>query len=147
MPPDGNGRPVQDVDAPLGEIVNRMSLNASALVREEIELAKAEVAEKVMKLVKGAVVGIAAGVFAIFGLIYLLHGFAWLAWFFLPVSPDKIFWGFFLVAGVLFLLGGLAGVVAARAFKAGSPPVPEMAIDEARLIKETVQAHDRRPDA
>ena len=30
---------MRDVEAPLGEIVNRISLNASALVREEIELA------------------------------------------------------------------------------------------------------------
>ena len=36
-----------DVDAPLGDIVNRISLNASALVREEIELAKAEMELKV----------------------------------------------------------------------------------------------------
>ena len=38
----------------------------------------------------------------------------------------------------LGLLAGLAGYVAARAFKAGSPPAPKMAIEEARLIRETV---------
>jgi hypothetical protein len=36
LPPDGYGNGVRDVDAPIGEIVNRISLNASALVREEL---------------------------------------------------------------------------------------------------------------
>jgi len=111
---------------------------AQLLVREEIELAKLEVTQKVTKLVKGAVVAIVAGVFAIFGLNLLLHGFSWLAFYALPVSDFQIYWGFFLVAGVLFLLGGLAGFLAARFLKGGSPPTPEMAIEEGKKIKETV---------
>ena len=41
---------------------------------------------------------------------------------------------------MLFLVGALAGYIAARAFKSGAPPVPEMAIDEAKRIRETVQS-------
>ncbi|MBA3329177.1 MAG: phage holin family protein [Solirubrobacterales bacterium] len=123
----------------LSQAVQEISERASLLVREEIELAKAEVTEKVTKLVKGIVVGAAAGIFAITGLLFLLHGFAWLAWFALPVSNSAIFWGFFIVAGVLFLVGGVAGFLAARFLKAGKSPKPEMAIDEAQRIKETVQ--------
>jgi hypothetical protein len=41
---------------------------------------------------------------------------------------------------VLFLLGAIAGLIAARAFKRGAPPTPEMAIDEAKRIRETVQS-------
>jgi uncharacterized membrane protein YqjE len=107
------------------------------LVREEIELAKAELTEKISKLVKGALVGIAAGVFVVIGLLFLLHGLAWLAWFEL-FPNDQFFWGFFVVAGALFLLGALAGLLAARAFRSGAPPTPEMAIDEAKLIRHTV---------
>ena len=44
------------------------------------------------------------------------------------------------MAAVLLLLGALAGYIAARAFKSGAPPTPQMAIDEAKLIKETVQS-------
>lgn len=110
----------------------------SALVREEIELAKAEVAEKVTKLLKGVVVGVSAGIFVITGLLFLLHGLAWLAWFALPVGNSAFFWGFFVVAGLLFVLGGIAGFLAARFLKASSPPVPEMAIDEAQKIKRTL---------
>ncbi|HZO35410.1 MAG TPA: phage holin family protein [Solirubrobacteraceae bacterium] len=122
--------------AGIADAINQISERASNLVREEIELAKAEVTDKLTKLVKGAVVGGAAAIFAIFGLVLLLEGFAWLAWFALPVDNSKIFWGFFLVAGVLFILGGLAGFLAAKLLKSGAPPVPAMAINEAKKTKQ-----------
>ncbi len=123
----------------IADAIQEVSDRASMLVREEIELAKAEVTTKVTKLLKGAVVGIAAGIFVVFALIYLLNGFAWLTWY--ELFPDQqYFWGFFVVAAVLLLLGALAGYIAARAFKSASPPTPQLAIDEAKLIKETVQS-------
>jgi uncharacterized membrane protein YqjE len=121
----------------LAQTVQEISERVSTLVHEEIELAKAEVTEKVTKLLKGIVVGVAAGIFVVTGLLFFLHGLAWLAWFALPVGNQSFFWGFFFVAGLLFILGGLAGYLAARFFKAGQPPVPEMAIDEAHKIKRT----------
>jgi uncharacterized membrane protein YqjE len=123
----------------IAQAIQEVSDRATLLVREEIELAKAEVTEKVTKLIKGALVGIAAGIFVVFALIYLLHGFAWLTWY--ELFPDQqYFWGFFVVAAVLLLLGALAGYIAARAFKSGAPPTPQLAIDEAKRIKETVQS-------
>jgi H+/Cl- antiporter ClcA len=93
--------------------------------------------EKVSKLVKGAVVGAVAGIFAVFGLIYLLHALAWGIWDL--IGGARNFWlGFLIVAVVLFVVGGLAAFVAFRAIKRGSPPTPVMAIEEGRLIKETV---------
>jgi hypothetical protein len=132
-PQDGNA-------ANIAESIQEVSERAQLLVREEIELAKAEMTAKAIKLGKGAAIGAAAGVFALFGLFLLLDGFAWLAWYALPVSNTAFFWGFFLVAGILFLLGALAGYIASRAFKAGAPPTPDMAIDEAKRIRETVQS-------
>jgi uncharacterized membrane protein YqjE len=121
----------------LGQAIQDVSEKMSLLVREEIELAKTEVTEKVMKLLKGAVVGIVAGIFAVFGLIYLGHAVAWLIWDVIGGTRD--FWlGFIIVAVILFLLGGIAGFLAARFFKRGAPPAPQMAIEEAKLIKETV---------
>ncbi len=121
----------------LAEAIQDVSEKASLLIREEIELAKAEVTEKVTKLIKGAVVGIVAGIFAVAGLIYLLHAVAWLVWELFDVTRD--FWiGFAIIALVLFLLGTVAGFVAARFVKKGAPPTPAMAIEEAQLIKETV---------
>jgi hypothetical protein len=122
------------------DIAERVSL----LVREEIELAKAEVTAKVTKLLKGIVIGIAAGIFAITGLLFFLHGLAWLAWFALPVGNSAFFWGFFVVAGLLFVLGGVAGFLAAKFLRESSPPVPEMAIDEAGKIKRTLMLFRRK---
>ena len=122
----------------IAQAIQEVSDRAQLLVREEIELAKAEVSAKVSKLIKGAVVGIGAGIFLIFGLFLLLDGFAWLAYWAIPFPDGQFFWGFFVVAAVLFLLGALAGLIAARALKRGAPPTPEMAIDEAKRIRETV---------
>jgi uncharacterized membrane protein YqjE len=124
----------------IGQAIQEVSERAQILVREEIELAKAEVTEKVSVLIRGAVVGIVAGIFAVIGLLFLLHGLAWLVWFVLFSGSSNYFWGFFIVAGVLFLLGALAGFLATRAFKKGSPPTPQLAIDEAKRIRETVQS-------
>ena len=43
-----------------------------------------------------------------------------------------------IVAVLLFVFGALAGFIAARLFKRGAPPTPQMAIEEGKLIKETV---------
>lgn len=124
----------------IAEAVNEISERASLLVREEIELAKAEVSQKISSLVKAAVVGGAAAVFAIFGVVLLFHGFAWLAYWVMPVEDGAIFWGFFVVAAILFVLGGLAGLIAARLMKKGSPPTPQMAIDEAKKTREELSS-------
>ncbi|MBW3652813.1 MAG: phage holin family protein [Actinobacteria bacterium] len=126
--------PTQDLAQTVQDISERVTL----LVHEEIELAKAEVTGKVTKLLRGIVIGLAAGIFVVIGLLFLLHGMAWLAWYALPVGDDSIFWGFFFVSGLLFLLGGIAGYLAAKFFKDSTPPVPEMAIDEAGKIRKTL---------
>ena len=134
MAAEPSGNPQQIVAA-----IEEVSARAQAIVREEIELAKTEVQIKVQRLIKGAVVATVAGVFAVGALILILHGFAWLAWWALPVSSSQFFWGFFLVALILLLLGALAGFLAARLFKAGAPPKPDMAIEEAQRVRATIQ--------
>ena len=122
----------------LADAVTQVSERASLLVREEIELAKAEMAVKARKLATGVVVGIVAGVFFINGLTFLLHGAAWGVY---RVVGGTAYWaGFLIVAGALFLLGVLAGGLAYRALRKGTPPAPTMAIDEAKKIRDTVTA-------
>jgi hypothetical protein len=82
-------------------------------------------------------VGAAAGVFVLAALLLILHGLSWLAWYLL-FPAEQFFWGFFLVAAVFLVLAAIAGLIAYRAVKAGSPPTPQLAIDEAKLIRETV---------
>ena len=64
-------------DKSLGDVVTEVTEKASLLVREEIELAKTEVSEKVTKLGKGAGALAAAGVLAVFALIFFFHALAW----------------------------------------------------------------------
>ncbi len=109
-------------------------------MREEIELAKAEMTDKVTKLAKGAVVGIVAGIFAVFALIYLIHSLSWGVFALVSDDINFVWVGYLIAGGLLLLIGGLAGFLASRFFKGGVPPTPQMAIEEGRLIKETIEA-------
>jgi len=132
--------PDENTTSDLGRAVQEVSERASLLVREEIELAKAEMTEKITKLIKGAVVGIVGGIFAVFALIYLVHSLSW--GIFALVSDDINFvWvGYLIAGGILLLIGGLAGFLATRFVKGGTPPKPAMAIEEAQLIKQTIES-------
>jgi hypothetical protein len=125
----------QQIASAIEEITQR----AQVIVREEIELAKTEVQIKVQRLVKGAVIGAAAATFVIGALTLILHGFAWLAWWALPVGNQEFFFGFFFVALLLLIFGAIAGWLAARLFKSGAPPTPDMAIEEAQRVRATIQ--------
>jgi hypothetical protein len=128
----------------LGKAIQEVTEKSSLLVREEIALAKAELSEKISGLVKGAAVGAAAGIFIVAGLIYFLH---FLALLIAELLGDNYWLGYLIVAGVLFLVGGIAGFLAARFFKKGTPPTPQMAIEEAQLIKATLTApHPATPE-
>jgi hypothetical protein len=135
----GNGMPPDDASKSLGDIVADVSEKASQLVREEIELAKAEVTDKVSKLTRGAAVGAAAGVFLVFGITMFFHALA----FFLNdvFNWESDIWpGYLMVTLGLFLLAILAGLLAMRLFKKGSPPTPDMAIEEAKRTRAELEA-------
>ena len=135
IPPPGPPPPPEQ--RTLADLVVDVSESASTLVREEIELAKAEISEKVSKILRGSAVGVAAGTFAFLALILILHGIAWLLGE--ELFDGNIWAGYFVTAGIFLLIAALAGFIAFRALKAGSPPVPEQAIEEAKLTKEMLE--------
>lgn len=136
VPPPGPPAP-EDRDKSVAELVIDVSERASILVREEIELAKAEISEKVGKLLRGSVVGLAAGVFAFLALILAMHGFAWLL---NDLFFDGETWpGFFIEAALFLLVAAAAGLFAYRSVQAGAPPVPEQAIAEAKRTREMLE--------
>jgi hypothetical protein len=127
----------EEIPESIAAAITEISERATLLIRDEIELARAEISAKLFKLVTGAVVGFAAGIFIVVALLFVLIGLAWLAWYELfPLG--QYFWGFFVVAGALLLFALLAGFLAAKLVRRGSPPSPKMAIDEARKIREAV---------
>jgi len=126
----------------LGEAVTDVTDKATLLIREEIELAKTEISEKVTSLAKGAGVAAAAGVFAVFALIYLLHA---LAWFFVDLLDTDLIWlGYLIVFGILIVLTAIAGFIGLRWIKRGSPPTPDMAIEEAKRTRAALGDGDGR---
>ncbi len=130
----------KQLDAPgtgagIGPAVQEITQKAQLLVREEIELARVEITQKATSLAKGAAVGAAAGIFAAVGLLFLLHGLAWLI---ADILGTDAWVGFFIVAGLLLVLAAVAGLLASRFLKRGTPPTPELAIDEAQRIRKTI---------
>ena len=128
--------PPETAEKSLGEIVGEVSQNASLLVREEIELAKAEVSTKVIRIGKGVAAFGVAGFIALLGLIFVFETLAWGLQDWLNV---RIWVGFGIVTLGLFLLAGLAAFLGARFVKRGSPPVPAMAIEEAKKTRESLE--------
>lgn len=141
VPPATPPRPEQ---RSVGELVFDVSERTSILIREEIELAKAEVSEKVAKIARGSAVGIAAGTFAFLALILIMHGIAW-------VLNEEVFdgktWpGFFVEAALFLLVAAAAGFFAYKSVKAGAPPVPAQAIEEAKLTKEMFEKDEQEKE-
>lgn len=121
-------------DKSLGDVVTEVTEKASLLVREEIELAKTEISEKVTKLGKGAAALAAAGVLAVFSLIFFFHALAW----FLndAFNWTNVWQGYLMTFGLIIVVGGLAGFLGYRWLKGGSPPTPDLAIEEAKRTRD-----------
>jgi hypothetical protein len=140
--PDSTATPPKEPeDKSVGELVFDVSEKASTLIREEIELAKAEVTEKVGKILRGSAVGAAAGAFAFLALILIMEGFAWLLNE--EVFDGKTWPGFFVEAAVFLLVAAGAGFFAYRSLQSGAPPIPEQAIEEAKLTKSMLEGKEK----
>jgi len=128
--------PPRNADKQLGEIVADVTAKANLLVKEEIELAKAEISQKAKRLGIGAGLIAVAGVFMVFFLIFFLHflaiGFS--DWF------DLRLWvGYAMVCVLLLVFAVILALIARRSFKKGSPPTPQMAIEEAKKTRAAIE--------
>jgi uncharacterized small protein (DUF1192 family) len=117
----------------LATAVTEVSERVSTLMREEIELAKAEVTAKAKSLGRGAA-AVALG--AVFGVFAIVFGLLTLAWG-LNSALSSIWLGFAIVFVLLILLAVAAFLFAWRKLQVGAP-TPDMAIEEAKAIRETV---------
>jgi hypothetical protein len=118
--------------------VTEVSDRISTLVREEIELAKAEVGRKAISLARGTVSVFAGAMFGVFAVLFLLLTIAWVLDAILIPGAGDIWEGFAIVTAGLAVLSALSFIFAQRFFKRGGPPTPTMAIEEAKQIRETV---------
>jgi uncharacterized small protein (DUF1192 family) len=130
--PAENGQPENIATA-----VTEVSERVTTLVREEIELAQAEITQKLRTIARGAIAVAAGAIFGVFGLVVLLEAVAWGLNTALVSGTGDLWIGFAIVTGVLFVFAMTAFVFAWRKLRVGAP-TPDMAIDEAKRIRETV---------
>ena len=113
---------------PVSDAARNVAEHASSVAKLELELAAIELKKKVTSFAVGIGLGVGA---ALLGFFMLAFGLATIA----AVLATFLAWwlALLIVTAALLLLGGLLGMLAMRAIKKGSPPVPEQAIREAKL--------------
>jgi hypothetical protein len=117
-----------------GGAAKSVAEHASAIARLEIELAALEVKKKVTALAVGIGLGATAVVLALLGLIFV---FATIT---AALATFLAMWLALLIVTLgLFALAGLLGALALRKIRKGTPPVPEQAIEEAKLTTEALK--------
>lgn len=127
-------------DRSLGQLVSSAGAEVSALVHDEIALAKAELRQDVKRGVTGgAAIGIAA-VFALFSLPVLSFAAA----YGIHNWGLGLAWSFLIVGGAFLLIAGLLALIALRKFKKVKPPEKSIAsAKETAAVLQTVKPHPR----
>ena len=114
-------------DRPIGDLVRQLSDQTTTLVRQEIELAKAEMTAK------GKQVGMGAGAFGGAGLFGLYAVGAITACLILALSTAVEGWLAALIVGVVYAaIAGVLALIGKKKTQAGAPPVPERAISSTK---------------
>jgi len=116
---------------PIGELLKRLSNETTQLMRQELELAKAELAEK------GKTAGQGAGMFGAAGVTALLGLGALTACLILALNHAVADWLAALIVAAVWTAA--AGVLALRGrdkVQEASPPIPEQTVE---TVKEDVQ--------
>jgi hypothetical protein len=120
---------------PVSEAARNVAAHASSVAKLELRLATLELKKKAGSFAVGIGLGAAAGLLALFMLGFGLATIATGLATFLP------WWLALLIVTIaLLLLSGLLGVLALGAIKKGSPPVPEQAIQEAKLTSAALKS-------
>jgi hypothetical protein len=120
----------------VGPAAKEVAEHASTLARLELELAALEVKRKVASLGMGIGLIAGAATFLLFALGFVLAaGAAALA---LVVST----WlALLIVFGALVLFSLVLVLIGLSAIKKGTPPVPEQALEEARLTRQALRSN------
>jgi MFS family permease len=114
-------------DRPIPELMKQMSDQTTTLVRQEIELAKAEM------IAKGKQVGIGAGAFGGAAVVGLYAVGALTACLILALSTALAGWLAALIVAVVYAaVAGVLALVGKKRTQAGAPPVPERAISSTK---------------
>ena len=130
--PERNGEQAQAVrDRTTGELVKQLSEQTSMLVRQEVDLAKAELTEK------GKQAGIGAGMFGAAGIVGFLGLAAFTAALILLLAEGMDGWvAALIVAVVYFAIAGVSALMGRDKVKEATPVAPEQTVE---TLKEDVE--------
>ena len=118
-------------DRPVGELLKELSQQTTALVRQELDLAKAEMTEK------GKRAGLGAGMFGGAGLFAVLALGALTACLIAALATGMDVWLAALIVAVAYAaVAGVLAVLGKQKTQEALPPAPEQAIES---TKEDVQ--------
>jgi uncharacterized membrane protein YqjE len=118
-------------ERPIGELLKQLSQETTTLVKQELDLAKAEVAQKGQQAGKGV------GMFGGAGVLGLLALGSFTAFLIMLLDGAMPNWAAALVVTAVY--AAIAGVLALQGrnkVKEATPPVPEQAVES---VKEDVQ--------
>jgi uncharacterized membrane protein YqjE len=128
--PEGNAH--SDLrERPIGELLKELSTQTTTLVRQELELAKAEMAEK------GKQAGVGVGMFGGAGIFGMLALGALTACIIAALATGMDLWLAALVVAVVYaVIAGALALAGRQKTREAAPPAPEQAIES---TKEDVQ--------
>jgi uncharacterized membrane protein YqjE len=118
----------------VGGAAKTVAEHASAIAKLELELAGLELKKKVAAIGVGIGMGVGAGLFGVFALGFL---FATIAAVFATFLSTWL--ALLLVTVLLLVIAGVLGVLALKSIRKGTPPVPEQAIQEAKLTSSALK--------
>ena len=126
----------QHTDEPIGAVVHRLSEQIPELVRSEIRLAQAELAEKGKHAGVGVGLFSGAGLLALYGLAGLFTTAVIALDLALPLWLSAL-----IVTVVLFVAAGIAALLGKKQVAQASPPAPQRAIAGVKEDVEAVKGH------
>ncbi|MFG2875103.1 phage holin family protein [Streptomyces sp. NPDC048337] len=131
---------VQGAERTLGQLVASATAEMSALVHDEIALAKVEIKQDVKRAGIGSGAAIVAGVLVLFSLPVLSFAAA----YGIHNLGLGLAWSFLIVGGAFWLLAGLIGLLAVVKFKKVKPPVKTIeSVKQTASLVGTVKPHAR----
>ncbi len=128
----------QPEEASIGSLVSQLSTQLPDLIRSELRLAQAEVAEKGKRAGIGLGMFSAAGLLGFFGVGVLLATFVLLLDLVLPAWAAAL-----IVAAVLLAAAGVAALLGKKKVAEAGAPKPERAIEGLKQDVATVKGNNR----
>ncbi|MEU8223611.1 phage holin family protein [Kribbella sp. NPDC048915] len=120
----------------IGALVSQATSDLSQLVRDEVQLAKAELKEKGKEAGVGAGLFGGAGAIALYGLGVLIAAAVLGLATALPAWLSAL-----IVAVLLFAIAGIAALLGKRHVARAAPPVPQRAVDGVHDDLEALKGH------